>query len=252
MKRHARMGLSILVFLVVWEIVARAGVIHVSLFPPPTQVFQALVEMARSGELVRDIRASLWRALIGFVLGSAVGIATGLVTGRVEKVNNYVSPLIQLFRPLPPVAIIPLVIVWFGIGEVSKIFSIAFAVFFPVWINTHLGACDVAKTFLWSARTLGVRGTKTLWKVIFPAALPFVIAGLRSGVSLAFIMVFVSEIAGASAGIGYQISVSYLAYRVDRMMAALTLLGLFGATADLLLIQFVWLLFPWVRLAQQK
>src|SRR5439155_10912565 len=112
-------------------------------------------------------------------------------------------------RPLPPLAIITLVIVWFGIGEISKVFSIAFAVFFPVWINTHLGAREVPKTFIWSARTLGVKGVSILWKVIFPAAIPFVVAGLRTGVSLTFVMVFVSELAGASAGIGYKISVSY-------------------------------------------
>ena len=251
-KQYWRMAISILGFLIAWEIVARLGFIHPSLFPPPTRVFQAFLEMARSGELARDVRASLWRAVIGFLLGSAAGIAVGLVTGRVEKLNNYISPLIQLFRPLPPVAIIPLVIVWFGIGEVSKIFSIAFAVFFPVWINAHLGAHEVPRTFLWSAQTLRVRGVKLLWKVIFPAALPFIMAGLRNGVSLAFIMVFVSELAGASAGIGYQISVSYLAYRVDRMMAALALLGLFGAAADLVLIRIAWLVFPWLKLTEQR
>src|SRR5260370_14382067 len=139
--------------------------------------------MAESVELVRDIRASLWRAAIGFVLGGVVAIAIGILTGRIEKFENYISPLVQLCRPLPPVAIIPLVIVWFGIGEVSKVFSIAFAVFFPVWINTHLGARDVPKTFIWSAGTLGVKGFSVLWKVIFPAALHFIVAGLRTGVS---------------------------------------------------------------------
>jgi NitT/TauT family transport system permease protein len=86
-----------------------------------------------------------------------------------------------------------------------------------------------------------------LWKVIFPAALPFIVSGLRTGIATAFIMVFVSELAGASAGIGYQISVSHLAYRVDRMIAALILLGVFGAVSDLLLIRFIWLAFPWLR-----
>jgi len=252
MRRLARAGLSIAVFLILWEVVARSGFSNISLFPPPSRVVAAFVEMARSGELFRDIRASLWRAVIGFVFGSVVGIVVGLVTGRIEKLNNYLSPLIQLFRPLPPVAIIPLVIVWFGIGEVSKVFSIAFAVFFPVWINTHLGAREVPRTFIWSAETLGVKGFSVLWKIILPAALPFVVAGIRTGVSLAFIMVFVSELAGASAGIGYQISVSYLAYRVDRMMAALILLGLFGAAADFLLTRLIWVLFPWLRLATPK
>ncbi|HXJ96379.1 MAG TPA: ABC transporter permease [Terriglobia bacterium] len=252
LTRFLRMATSIVLFLVAWEIVSRLGLVHPSLFPPPSRVFLALIEMARTGELARDVRASLWRAALGFVFGGAAGIAIGLLTGRLKKVDNYLSPLIQLFRPLPPVAIIPLVIVWFGIGEVSKVFSIAFAVFFPVWINAHLGACEVPLTFLWSAQTLGVKNVRLLWKVIFPAALPFAVAGLRTGVSLAFIMVFVSELAGASAGIGYQISVSYLAYRVDRMMAALAVLGLFGAGADFLLTRLAWLAFPWLKLAAQR
>jgi ABC-type nitrate/sulfonate/bicarbonate transport system permease component len=243
---------SIAVFMVAWETVARFGFVHASLFPPPSRVCAAFLEMARSGELMRDLRASLWRAVIGFVFGAAAGIVTGLATARIERVDNYLAPIIQLFRPLPPVAIIPLVIVWFGIGEVSKVFSIAFAVFFPVWINTHLGAHEVPKTFLWSAQTLGVKRIRLLSRVIFPAALPFIVAGLRTGVSLAFVMVFVSELAGASAGIGYQINISYLAYRVDRMMAALVVLGLLGAAGDFILMHLTWLAYPWLKLTDQR
>ncbi len=252
MKRIFRTTLSILIFLLAWELIARAGFIHISLFPPPSRVAMAFAEMARSGELLRDIRASIWRAVVGFAIGSAAGIAAGLVTGRVKWVDGYLSPLIQLFRPLPPVAIVPLVIVWFGIGEVSKIFSISFAVFFPVWINTHLGANEIPRTFLWSAQSLGIRGVSALLKVIFPASLPFIAAGLRNGIAIAFVMVFVSELAGASAGIGYQISVSHLAYRVDRMIAALALLGLFGACADFLLTRILWFLFPWLKHPMKK
>jgi ABC-type nitrate/sulfonate/bicarbonate transport system permease component len=252
MKRVVQGGISILLFLVAWEVLARGQFIHISLFPPPTQVAVAFREMAESGELVRDVKASLWRAVVGFCIGSGIGICVGLLSGRVVAISNYVGPLIQLFRPLPPVAIIPLVIVWFGIGEPSKIFSISFAVFFPIWINTHLGVQQIPKTFIWGARTLRVKGPAVLWKVVFPASLPFITAGLRTGIALAFVMVFVSELTGASAGIGYQISVSHLAYRVDRMIAALILLGLLGAAADVVLTRTLWLVFPWLRVPSQK
>jgi ABC-type nitrate/sulfonate/bicarbonate transport system permease component len=252
MKRVLQGGISILLFLVAWEILARSQFIHISLFPPPTKVATAFLEMARSGELLRDVGASLWRAIVGFGIGSFFGICVGLISGRVPTVSNYLGPIIQLFRPLPPVAIIPLVIVWFGIGEPSKIFSISFAVFFPVWINTHLGVQQIPKTFIWGAHTLRVKPPALLWKVIFPASLPFVMAGLRTGIAIAFVMVFVSELTGASAGIGYQISVSHLAYRVDRMIAALILLGFFGAIADILLIRSLWFLFPWLKVPPQK
>ena len=251
MKRILQTGLAILILLIVWELISRSRLVPISLFPPPTKVALAFAEMARSGELLRDIQASLWRAVVGFALGGAAGICIGLLTGRIKVLNTYLSPVIQLFRPLPPVAIIPLIIVWFGIGEVSKLFAIAFAVFFPVWINTHVGAQEIPKAFLWSAKTLRVGGVPVLWKVIFPAALPFILTGLRTGIAMAFIMVFVSELAGASAGIGYQISISQLAYRVDRMMADLILLALFGALADLLITRYFWWQFPWLNHGQK-
>lgn len=252
LKRITRVIISITSFLVCWEAIARAQLIHISLLPPPTYVARALIEMALGGDLLRDVQASLWRALIGFVIGSAIGIAVGVITGRISIIDHYLSPLILLFRPLPPVAIIPLVIIWFGIGEMSKIFSISFAVFFPVWVNAHIGASQVPRTFLWSAQTLNVRGLAVLWKVILPGALPFVVAGLRTGIAVAFIMVFVAELAGASAGVGYQISVSQLAYRVDRMIAALIVLGVLGAGADILLTRLIRKTFPWLQLSRQN
>lgn len=251
MKRIYQAGFSIFIFLVVWEIIKRTWFTDTSLFPHPMSVVTAFREIYYSGELSRDVKASLERALIGFFLGSIFAIATGLTTGRIKVVNSYLSPLIQIFRPLPPVAIIPLVIVLFKIGQVSKIFSIAFAVFFPVWINTHIGAQEINKVFIWSAHTLKVKGFSMLWKVILPAALPFVVAGLRAGIAVAFVMVYVSELAGASAGIGFQISISNEAYRGDRMIAAMILLGVFGAIADLLLTILIRLRFPWLNNSKQ-
>jgi ABC-type nitrate/sulfonate/bicarbonate transport system permease component len=248
MGRAMRVAISIAVFFAAWEAVSRSGIVNPVLFPPPSRVVLALIEMGRSGELARDVKASLWRAIAGFLIGSAAGIAVGLLTGRLAKLDDYVSPILQMFRPLPPVAIIPLIIVWFGIGEVSKIFSIAFAVFFPAWINTDLGARRVPKSFLWSSSTLGCLYPSLIWRVILPSALPFIVGGLRVGISMAFVMVFVSELSGASSGVGYQISVSYLAYRVDRMIAALATLGFLGMTSDALLTKTLRRALPWLRL----
>jgi ABC-type nitrate/sulfonate/bicarbonate transport system permease component len=248
MKRHAEVAISIALFFLVWEFVSRLGAVNPVLFPPPSKVFLALLEMARRGELVRDIGASWWRAVAGFLIGSFAGILAGLITGRLTKIDAYVSPILQIFRPLPPVAIIPLIIVWLGIGEISKVFSIAFAVFFPAWVNTDLGARRVPHYFLWSAQTLGCRFPSVVWRVVLPSALPFIVGGLRVGISMAFVMVYVSELSGASSGVGYQISVSYLAYRVDRMMAALATLGFLGLISDAALVKSLHMLFPWLRL----
>ncbi len=252
MHNMIRSGTAILLFLGAWELFGRSGFVHISLFPPPSYVLLALLEMIQSGELVRDVSASLWRAVAGWMLGSVVGIIVGLTTGRVRAASDYLSPVIHLFRPLPPVAIIPLIIVWFGIGEMSKLFSIAFAVFFPVWINAHVGAQRVLKTYIWSAQSLNISRVNIFWKVIFPGALPFIVAGLRTGVAMAFVMVFVSELAGASSGVGYQISVSHLAYRVDRMMAALIVLALLGAFVDYVLNKVLEKKFSWIAQTDVK
>lgn len=244
----ARATASIVALIAVWEYVSRLGFVHISLFPPPSHVLTALIDMARAGELQRDVSASIWRAFLGLFAGTFSGVVVGILTGRIAVLNAYLSPIIQLVRPLPPVSIIPLIITWLGITEFSKVFSISFAVFFPVWINTHIGASGVPRTFLWTAASLRLGRFQTLWKVVFPSAMPLILAGFRSGIAVAFVMVFVSELAGASSGIGYQIQISHLAYRVDRMMASLVVLGMMGALTDFALTRLVWLTFPWLKL----
>jgi ABC-type nitrate/sulfonate/bicarbonate transport system permease component len=250
--RSFRLALPIFVLLVGWELTSRLGLVSAALFPPPSKVVVALFEMVRSGEMLRDMRASYVRLLLGLGGGAAAGVLLGLLTGRIKMAAELLNPLVQLFRPLPPVAIIPLVIVWFGIGETAKVFSIAFAVFFPVWLNTHLGAQQVPQRLLWSASTLTRSRLKIFWKVIFPASLPFILAGLRVGISVSFVMVFVAELMGASEGIGYQISTSHLAYRIDRMMAALAILGASGALADYLFSKGVEWRYPWLKFSRAK
>ena len=247
-KKFFNFFLPILIFLIIWEIVSRSEIVNPHLFPPPTSVWSAFLEWARSGELIRDVKASYWRMILGFLIGGIFGTFLGLLTGRVKLFNNSLNPLLQLFRPLPPVAIIPLIIVWLGIGNTAKIFSISFAVFFPVWINAHLGASSISKIYLWSAKILCKSKLKIGIKVLIPATLPSIIAGLRTSIAIAFIMVYVAEIAGASAGIGYQISVTHLAYRIDKMVAALFILAGLGALTDFLFATLIRYIFPWINI----
>ena len=197
---------------------------------------------------MRDVAASYWRLMLGYLLGGGVGVLMGLLTGRLHALDRSTTPLFQLLRPLPPVAIIPLVIVWLGIGNIAKIFSISFAVFFPVWLNTHLGASRISPVYMWSARLLSKCKRRIALRVVLPATLPAIVAGLRTSIAIAFIMVYVAEIAGASAGIGYQISVSHLAYRIDKMIAALAVLAATGAVTDFLFGMGVRSCFPWLAM----
>ena len=247
-KYHLLFVLIVFAYLGIWESVARFEIVNPLLFPSPLTVFQAFCQWMSEGGLFQDLYASFFRLLSGFVVGGTVGIAIGMLTGRVTLVRQLLGPLIQFLRPLPPVAIIPMIIVWLGIGDTAKIFSISFAVFFPVWINTHMGALSIPESYLWSANLLSKSKLKIVVKVLMPAALPHIVAGLRTSIAIAFIMVYVSEIAGPSSGIGYQISISHLAYRIDKMIAALIVLTLFGAAADFVFINTINLIFPWMKL----
>lgn len=240
--------IPIAVVLVLWEIASDARVVNPSLFPPPSDIAQVLGASTTWSTFLNDLASSLWRMVVGFGIGSTLGIVAGLATGRIHLVEKTLAPIINTLRPLPPVALIPLFIVWFGIGDVAKIAAIAFAVFFPVWVNTHIGAEQISKVYLWSSRLLTRSRSLIARRVIFPASLPFIMAGMRTGIAFAFIMVFVSELAGASSGIGYRISVSHLAYRIDEMMAALLILGGLGALTDQLFVLGMRKLNPWLAL----
>ena len=251
MKRFLLFTLPIIVLIALWEFVSRSGFVSPALFPPPSKVAIALWGMVTAGTLFSDMRDSLWRLVAGLFVGSAVGIFLGLITGRIKSFATALTPIIQILRPLPPVAIIPLVILWFGIDDGAKIFSIAFAVFFPVWINAHIGARQIPQAFLWSSKLFTSSSVKTFREVVFPAALPFIVAGIRTGIAIAFIMVFVSELAGASSGLGYRISITHSAYRIDQMIAALIVLGALGAMTDQLFVLGTRKLFPWIKFSSK-
>ena len=231
-----------------WEAISGSGIVPRSLFPGPVDVAAAAAEWARGGELLLDLSASLGRALIGYVVGGSFGLVIGLVSGRSPMVDAVVSPLIQALRPIPPVSIIPLVILWAGIGDGAKVGATAFAVFFPIWVATHVGARNVPQIYLWSGHLLGASPGRQLWAIVLPSALPTVVAGMRMGVATAFVMVFVTELAGASSGLGYRIAIAQSAYRIDVMMAALVVLALAAAATDYLQLALLRAGFPWLAL----
>jgi len=239
--------LPALVILIIWEWISRQGPVNQALFPPPSVVALAWGHLLADGILYHDIRDSLWRLMYGLIIGSGSAIFVGLFTGRTRVINQIISPLIQILRPLPAVAIIPLVIVWMGIDDGAKIFTIAYGTFFPVWISTHLGVQQIPNIYLWTARLFNLSRFQLLTKIVLPASLPSIITGIRTGAAIAYAMVFVSELAGASSGIGYRISVAHSIFRIDEMMAALFTLGVMGAITDQLIKLGANRLMPWQK-----
>jgi ABC-type nitrate/sulfonate/bicarbonate transport system permease component len=240
--------LSILTILLVWQFLSGLGIINSNLIPTPIKVAQAIIEWAKSGELIRDFSTSIWRGITGLLIGSSIGIFLGLFTGRNQTLDLILTPALNVFKAFPPVAMLPVFITFFGIGDFSKIFSISFATVFPLWVNTHLGSSTVPVEFIRSATLLSKSKTKIFFGIIIPASMNSIIAGFRISIAISFIMLYVSELAGASSGLGYQISSSHLAYRMDKMLGALIVLGLTASMIDLVFNLVVKRFFPWVQL----
>ena len=251
-RRHRRIRrlllnvAGVILFLVVWEIAPRVvpGV-NLQMFPPPSGVVGTLWDLVASGELAGHAWSSLKRAIFGFVLGSVAGVFVGLLTGRLVLLRDLSDPVLHSLRSIPSIAFVPLAIVWFGLGETPKVALITWGTFFPVWVNTFIGVRDVPSIYVRSAASLGASPTGIMLQVVLPAALPFIIAGLRQATAVAFVILVAAELVGASSGLGYLISFSHLVFRVDMMFVGLMALGALGFLADALFAAALDKIFPW-------
>jgi ABC-type nitrate/sulfonate/bicarbonate transport system permease component len=232
-KGIGRLLLAGISFLALWECAARLGIYNTIFLPQPTQCLGTLSIMIKSGELATDIGLSLQRAIIGFLAGSAFGTVVGLLTGRLKIFDYTFGQLIRLIRSIPSISLVPLVILWFGLGEFPKYVIVFWGVFFPVWINTHVGASHVSQEVIWAARSLGARKINLLYQVILPSSFPFIMAGMRAGIAIAFVVLVAAEMTGAFGGLGYRIYASHLVFRVDKMVVCIATLGAIGAIADI-------------------
>ncbi|PHR91157.1 MAG: ABC transporter permease [Blastopirellula sp.] len=231
-----QLTLSICGIIAVWWIVAGSGAISQDLFPTPALVFWAAVELYQDGVLISDLKVSMTRAGIGFSIGATLGILIGLLTARVSIISIALEPLLTLLRPIPAIALVPIAIVWFGIGEGSKYFVISYTVFLAVWLNTHSGAKQVAGTYIKASRSLGASRFREFFEVIIPASAPHIVVGLRLGAALAFLSLVAAELSGASAGIGFRLQDARQYIRTDRMFVGLIELGLLGAALDMVFV----------------
>lgn len=218
--------------LAIWAIASEIDLLNHDLVPGPQMVLSAAGELYAQGHLVTDLAVSLKRAAVGFMIGATLGVMAGLLTARVRLFGLLLHPLLNVLRPIPAIAIIPIAIVWFGIGEPSKYFAIAFTVFFAVWLNTDHGASHIPRTYLRASRSLGAAFWREFVEVVVPAAAPHIVAGLRLGAALAFLSLVAAELTGASAGIGYRIQEARQFVRMDRMFVGLIQLGILGALLD--------------------
>lgn len=232
-------------FFAAWEALSRSGLVNDVMLPAPTTILASGIALTAIGELPSHLAASVWRAAVGFAAGSVLAIALGVAMARLPFFHATINPLVQMFRAVPSLAFVPLAIFWFGIGETSKIFLIAWGVFFPVWVNTYLGVRDTNPLLGRAAASLGATGWRSFVFVVIPGALPFIIAGLRVSLSVALVLLVAAELAGAVFGVGYLIQMSQQVFRVDQMFVGLVMLGVMGFIADFAFERAVRWLFPW-------
>ncbi len=233
--RGAGLAVGVLIVALVWSAVAATGIFPRALFPTVADIGSAGWQLLVGGDLIPDVSASMSRAVAGFAIGADAGFLIAVLTATTAAGRAILQPVLRLFAPIPTIGLVPLAILWFGLGEESKVSVIALGVFVPVWINSHAGLSTTPADFLQAARCLGASRWHTLTRIVIPEAAPDVVAGLRVGAAMAFVLIVVAEMTGTTHGLGYRIYQSQLFSQADRLIFCLVVLGLLGAVVDQLL-----------------
>ena len=202
----------------------------------PLEIARHFVEALRSGELLPHVGASLVRSIPGFLIGSLIGVILGLLAGVARSLDQLLSPVVFLTYPVPKIVFLPIVMLWVGIGDVSKIAVIALACFYPCFINAYYGARGTPTIMVWSGLNMGARRAQIFRKVVIPGALPFIFAGLRVSLALSFILLFSTEMINARSGLGFLIRQSESSLRFDLMYVAIVAVAALGYASDQLLL----------------
>lgn len=218
---------SVSVALAIWELLS-STIFDPRFVPRPTTIFITAKGMILSGELFEHVGISLTRVLIGYVMGAALGIIMGILMGRVRFFSALFDPPIQLIKSISPVAIVPLAIIWFGIGEASKYFVIAYVAVVILALSTETGARLVPSIKLRAAQCLGAKRIDIFMRVVVPSVFPHILAGLRVALGFAFMSVVAAEIIAANSGIGFLIMDAMTLVQTDRMFVGLCTLSVLG------------------------
>jgi sulfonate transport system permease protein len=221
-----------LAILIVWQAASLTGLLADQVMPAPTAVATAFWRVTSSGELLRDITVSTWRAFAGFAIGGSIGFALGMLNGLSGLAETLTDSTLQMVRNIPHLALIPLVILWFGIGEEAKLFLVALGVFFPIYVNTLHGVRSVDPHLLEMARAYGMSGRAIFWRVVFPGALPSIFVGLRYGLGIMWLTLIVAETISASSGIGFMAMNAREFMMVDVVVVSILIYAALGKLAD--------------------
>lgn len=230
--------------LVFWQIAVEAGWLSSRILPAPSAVATAFWTLTQSGELWRHLTISSWRALIGFGIGGSLGLLLGLISGLSRWGERLLDSSVQMLRNIPHLALIPLVILWFGIDESAKIFLVALGTLFPIYLNTYHGIKNIDRGLLEMARSYGLSGFRLFTQVVLPGALPSIMVGVRFALGLMWLTLIVAETISANSGIGYLAMNAREFLQTDIVVVAIVLYALLGKLAD---VSAQWLERLWLR-----
>jgi len=217
-----------------WQLASQSGLLPSRILPSPSAVVGAAWELALSGELWTNLLASFKRAIIGFVIGGSIGFFLGLLTGSSRYCDMFLDSTIQMIRNIPHLALIPLVIIWFGIGEEGKLFLVALGVMFPIYINTHHGIRSVDRGLIEMGRVYGLGRWGLFREVMLPSAMSSILVGVRFALGFMWLTLIVAETIAADSGIGKMAMDAREFMQTDIVVVAILLYALLGKVADVL------------------
>jgi len=245
-KDHPWLSLtSFIVILCLWEMVSRMMWIPPLFLPAPSEILLEGWGMLKTGLIFKHVFASLSRILLGFSIACVMGVLIGILIGFFSIPEAIGNPLIAATFPIPKIAILPLLILWLGIGEPPKVAVIALGVFFPMVINVYTGVKNVDPLLIKAALSLGSNRTRVIWKVILPGVLPMVFAGMKLGIGIALLLVVAAEMVAADAGIGFMILTAADLMQTKKLMVGLIILSLLGIFFNWLFQKLEHFLIPW-------
>ncbi|MDO5309912.1 MAG: ABC transporter permease [Planctomycetia bacterium] len=226
---------SFIALILIWQVVFSLSHFNEALFPSPLHAWKALLEMASDGSLARHVGTSLYRFACGYVSAVLCAVALGLVLGLLPSVFQFVNPIVQLLRPISPMAWAPFIVLWFGIGNRPAIVVVFIAAFFPVLLSTVSAVVNIDPIYHKVAKNFGVKQPALLWKIVFPAAFPQIANGIHLALGTAWVFLAAGEMNGVQSGLGYMVIDARNSMRTDSLLATILVIGALGLALDSLL-----------------
>ncbi|MEH1821718.1 MAG: aliphatic sulfonate ABC transporter permease SsuC [Nostoc sp.] len=218
--------------LVLWELASRTGLLSTRILPAPSGVIATAIKLGSTGELFQNIGISAGRAISGFIVGGSIGFGLGLLNGFSRVAEKLLDSSLQMLRTIPNLALIPLVILWFGIGDQARLFLVSMGVFFPLYLNTFHGIRSVDPGLIEMGKVYGLKTPQLLWQIIFPGALSSILVGVRFSLGIMWLTLIVAETIAADSGLGYMAMNAREFMQTDVVVLSIVIYALLGKLAD--------------------